>query len=99
VLLPWLAGLGDGLIGDAAAGHLAASRALHTLHELRCRGILSNTGADAGTIRFGVATAQRGWVAPGEVINTWPLRRLRSFLAKGRRAGRARTPVTPARAG
>lgn len=50
-------------------------------------------------IRFGVATAQRGWVAPGEVINTWPLRRLRSFLAKGRRPGRARTPVTPARAG
>lgn len=36
-------------------------------------------------IRFGVATAQRGWVSPDHVINTWPLRRLRSFLAKGRR--------------
>ncbi len=35
-------------------------------------------------LRFGVATAQRGWVTKGEVINTWPLTRLRRFLAKGR---------------
>jgi DNA polymerase (family X) len=35
-------------------------------------------------LRFGVATAQRGWVSKGEVINTWPLTRLRRFLAKGR---------------
>ncbi|WP_054812622.1 DNA polymerase/3'-5' exonuclease PolX [Nocardia arizonensis] len=35
-------------------------------------------------IRFGVATAQRGWVEPAEVVNTWPLARLRRFLAKGR---------------
>ena len=38
-------------------------------------------------IRFGVATAQRGWVRPDDVINTWPLPRLRNFLAK-RRPGR-----------
>jgi DNA polymerase (family 10) len=31
-------------------------------------------------IRFGVATAQRGWVERDEVINTWPLDRLRRFL-------------------
>jgi len=35
-------------------------------------------------VRFGVATAQRGWVTKAEVINTWPLSRLRTFLAKGR---------------
>jgi DNA polymerase (family 10) len=35
-------------------------------------------------VRFGVAMAQRGWVTKGEVINTWPLGRLRKFLAKGR---------------
>jgi DNA polymerase (family 10) len=36
-------------------------------------------------IRFGVATAQRGWVTKDDVINTWPLQKLRKFLAKGRR--------------
>jgi DNA polymerase (family X) len=35
-------------------------------------------------LRFGVATAQRGWVTGAEVINTWPLARLKRFLAKGR---------------
>jgi DNA polymerase (family X) len=35
-------------------------------------------------MRFGVATAQRGWVTKAEVINTWPLSRLKRFLAKGR---------------
>jgi DNA polymerase (family X) len=39
-------------------------------------------------VRFGVATAQRGWVTRAEVINTWPLSKLRTFLAKGR-AGRS----------
>ncbi len=34
---------------------------------------------------YGVAVAQRGWVSAGEVINSWPLDRLRGFLAKGRR--------------
>ncbi|HUO38294.1 MAG TPA: PHP domain-containing protein, partial [Mycobacterium sp.] len=38
-------------------------------------------------IRYGVAVAQRGWVSADEVINTWPLDRLRGFLAKGRRLG------------
>jgi DNA polymerase (family 10) len=35
-------------------------------------------------MRFGVATAQRGWVGKAEVINTWPLAKLKKFLAKGR---------------
>jgi len=36
-------------------------------------------------IRYGVAVAQRGWVSADKVINTWPLHRLRGFLAKKRR--------------
>ena len=35
-------------------------------------------------LRYGVGTAQRGWLTPGDVINTWPLPRLRRFLRKGR---------------
>jgi DNA polymerase (family 10) len=31
-------------------------------------------------VRYGIGTAQRGWLAPEQVINTWPLHRLRSFL-------------------
>lgn len=33
-------------------------------------------------LRYGVGTAQRGWLTPDDVINTWPLRRLRRFLRK-----------------
>ncbi|MGW0228718.1 helix-hairpin-helix domain-containing protein [Actinopolymorpha singaporensis] len=36
-------------------------------------------------LRYGVGTAQRGWLTAGDVINTWPLRRLRTFLRKGRK--------------
>ncbi|MGV9616264.1 hypothetical protein [Nocardia xishanensis] len=36
-------------------------------------------------MRFGVATAQRGWTEASQVVNAWPLRRLRGFLAKRRR--------------
>ena len=32
--------------------------------------------------RFGIATAQRGWLTGDDVINTWSLRRLREFLGK-----------------
>jgi len=33
-------------------------------------------------MRFGVATAQRGWAGSADIINTWPLGKLRRFLAK-----------------
>ena len=44
---------------------------------------------ETGSIRaldepYGVGTAQRGWLTSGDVINTWPLDRLRAFLRKGR---------------
>jgi DNA polymerase (family X) len=35
-------------------------------------------------LRYGVGTARRGWLTAGDVINTWPLDRLREFLSKGR---------------
>jgi DNA polymerase (family X) len=36
-------------------------------------------------LRYGVGTAQRGWLTRDEVINTWPLARLRRFVAAKRR--------------
>ena len=35
-------------------------------------------------MRFGVGMAQRGWLTKEDVINAWPLTRLRKFLRKGR---------------
>jgi DNA polymerase (family 10) len=35
-------------------------------------------------MRYGVGQAQRGWLTPGDVINTWPLAKLRRFMAKDR---------------
>ena len=40
--------------------------------------------SDLGNMPYGVGTAQRGWLTPDDVINTWPLDRLRGFLRKGR---------------
>jgi DNA polymerase (family X) len=33
-------------------------------------------------LKYGVGTAQRGWLTTDDVINTWPLERLQQFLAK-----------------
>jgi len=33
---------------------------------------------------YGVGAAQRGWLTRDDVINTWPLDKLRAFLRKGR---------------
>ena len=47
-----------------------------------------NTDSHATThlelMRYGVATAQRGWLSKDDVINAWPLTKLRRFLRKGR---------------
>jgi DNA polymerase (family 10) len=61
-------------------------------HRAREHGVKFAINTDAHAIphldnlRFGVATAQRAWVEPKRVINTWPLARLQRFLAKGRPA-------------
>ena len=41
----------------------------------------AHSAEDMDLIHFGVATARRGWVSAGDVINTWPLDRLLSWLA------------------
>jgi DNA polymerase (family 10) len=40
--------------------------------------------SDLGNMPYGAGTAQRGWLTPDDVINTWPLERLRAFLRKDR---------------
>jgi DNA polymerase (family 10) len=53
------------------------------------RGVLFSIDSDAHAVphldvmRYGVGTAQRGWLTPDRVINTWPLDRLREFLRPG----------------
>ena len=39
---------------------------------------------DLENMKYGVGTAQRGWLTSGDVVNTWPLEKLREFLRKGR---------------
>jgi DNA polymerase (family 10) len=39
---------------------------------------------DLENMKYGVGTAQRGWLTSDDVINTWPLDKLREFLRKGR---------------
>lgn len=34
-------------------------------------------------MHYGVATAQRGWATPADVVNTWPLERLLAHLKRG----------------
>jgi DNA polymerase (family X) len=43
----------------------------------------SHATTHLGVLRYGTGIAQRGWLTPDDVINTWPLRRLRSFIHKG----------------
>ena len=44
----------------------------------------AHSTAHLANLRFGVGQAQRGWLTADDVINTWPLPRLREFLRKGR---------------
>ncbi|HEX6331972.1 MAG TPA: DNA polymerase/3'-5' exonuclease PolX [Actinomycetota bacterium] len=44
----------------------------------------SHATTHLANMRYGVATAQRGWLTKDDVINAWPLSRLRAFLGKGR---------------
>jgi len=38
-------------------------------------------------LRYGIGTAQRGWLTADDVINTWPLSRLREFISAKRQRG------------
>jgi DNA polymerase (family 10) len=43
----------------------------------------AHSTSDLGNMPYGVGTAQRGWLTPDDVINTWPLDKLRAFLREG----------------
>lgn len=65
---------------------------LNDLHARRAKdlGIPIAINTDAHTIgqldsmRFGVSVARRGWLTPGEVLNTWPEKQLLSWLEQKR---------------
>jgi DNA polymerase (family 10) len=42
----------------------------------------SHADMQMSNMRFGVATARRGWLEPADVVNTYTLARLKRFLAK-----------------
>jgi DNA polymerase (family X) len=54
----------------------------------RRHGVKFSVDSDAHAVghlahmRYGIGTAQRGWLTPDDVINTWPLDRLTAFLRK-----------------
>ena len=45
----------------------------------------AHSTAHLANLRYGVGQAQRGWLTSSDVINTWPLPRLREFLRKDQR--------------
>ena len=44
----------------------------------------AHSTAHLANLRYGVGQAQRGWLTPDDVINTWPLPKLQEFLRNGR---------------
>jgi DNA polymerase (family X) len=54
---------------------------------------------DLENLRFGIATARRGWVTPELCVNAWPAKKLHAWLASKRGAKKPpRPPAGPARA-
>jgi DNA polymerase (family 10) len=45
-------------------------------------GTHAQSPADLANMRYGLAVAQRGWLTPQDVINTWPLDEIRRFSQK-----------------
>ena len=71
---------------DARPDHLDLPEAY--IREARKYGVRFAIGTharspqDLAQMHFGVATAQRGWATSEDIINTWPLKRLKDFLRK-----------------
>ena len=66
---------------DLPSGHIRAARDAGVKFAIDSD---AHSTADLANLRFGVGQAQRGWLTPADVINTWPLPKLRNFLRKGR---------------
>ena len=50
----------------------------------------AHSPADLGLRRYGIGTARRAWLAPEQVINTWPLQSVLDWARGRRQARRAR---------
>jgi DNA polymerase (family 10) len=87
----------DDLIEAAKRARLALELNAHPdrldLRDIHCRAaresgvkISLNTDSHADmqltNMRYGIATARRGWLEPQDVINTYPLAKLKRFLSK-----------------
>ena len=84
IVLPFFFAPGDTFLFD-----LVETTAEH-VRRARQAGVKFAVNSDAhstvelGYPRYGAAVAQRGWLTADDVINAWPLDRLRAFLRKGR---------------
>jgi DNA polymerase (family 10) len=66
---------------DLPSDHLRAARDAGVVFAIDSD---AHSVGDLGNMPYGTGTAQRGWLTPDDVINTWPLERLRTFLRQGR---------------
>ncbi len=66
---------------DLPSGHIRAARDAGVVFAIDSD---AHSVGDLGNMPYGVGTAQRGWLTADDVINTWPLDRLRAFLRKRR---------------
>ena len=66
---------------DLPSDHIRAAREAGVVFAIDSD---AHSVGDLGNMPYGVGTAQRGWLTADDVINTWPLDRLRAFLRKGR---------------
>ena len=66
---------------DLPSDHIRAARDVGVVFAIDSD---AHSVGDLGNMPYGVGTAQRGWLTADDVINTWPLDRLRAFLRKGR---------------
>jgi len=66
---------------DLPAAHIRAARDAGVRFAIDSD---AHSTAHLANLRYGVGQAQRGWLTPDDVINTWPLPKLQDFLRKGR---------------
>jgi DNA polymerase (family 10) len=66
---------------DLPSDHIRAARDVGVVFAVDSD---AHSVGDLGNMPYGVGTAQRGWLTASDVINAWPLDRLRAFLRKGR---------------
>ena len=65
---------------DLPADHVKAAREAGVKFSIDTD---AHSVGDLSNVPYGVGTAQRGWLTPDDVINTWPLEKLLEFFRKG----------------